>query len=99
MTNDRIMGLYLKGLKTFEKDARGYSTIFIIAQSCLGSVAAMYVLINGVAPWQMVQLFLVTIFCMGFNAAVLSQQKPKIVINLFALSLVVSTMVLILNLL
>ncbi len=99
MTNDRIMELYLKSLKAFEKDARGYSTIFIIAQSCLGSVAAMYILINGVQAWQMVQLFLVTIACMGFNAAVLSQQKPKILINLFILSLVVSTVALILNLL
>ena len=99
MINDRIMELYFKGLKAFEKDARGYSTIFIIAQSCLGSVAAMYILINGVEAWQMVQLFLVTIVCMGFNAAVLSQQKSRIVLNLFILSLLVSTVVLILNLL
>ncbi|MCL6268110.1 hypothetical protein [Flagellimonas myxillae] len=94
-----MMELYLKGLKEFEKDATGYSAIFIIAQSCLGSVAAMYVLINGVDVWQMTQLFLVTIACMGFNAAVLSQQKPKSILNLFILSLLVSTAVLVLNLL
>lgn len=98
MTNDMIMELYLKGLHQFERDIRGYSTIFIIAQSCLGSVAAMYILVNGVSPLQMFQLFLVTIACMGFNAAVLSQRKPKTTFNLFLISMVLSTVVLILNL-
>ncbi|SHG84309.1 hypothetical protein [Flagellimonas flava] len=99
MTNDMIMELYLKSLHQFERDIRGYSTIFIIAQSCLGSVAAMYILVNGVSPLQMFQLFLVTIVCMGFNAAVLSQRKPKTIFNLFLISMVLSSVVLILNLL
>ncbi len=93
-----IVELYLRGLREFTKDARGYSSIFIIAQSCLGSAAAMFVLINGVSPWQMVQLFVVTIACMGFNAAVLSQQSPKTMYNLFIVSLWVSSLVIILNL-
>ncbi len=98
MTNDMIMELYLNSLKEFKRDIRGYSTIFIIAQSCLGSVAAMYILINGVTPVQMFQLFLVTIACMGFNAGVLSQRSPRTIFNLFIVSLVISTVVLILNL-
>lgn len=93
-----IMERYLKSLEVFEKDIRGYSTIGIIAQSCLGSAAAMFILINGVSPWQMFQLFLVTIACMGFNAAVLSQLKPKVVFNLFLSSWMISTIVIILNL-
>lgn len=94
-----IMELYHKGLFEFEKNMSGYAAIFIIAQSCLGSVAALYILVNGVSPLQMFQLFLITIACMGFNAAVLSQQKPKVVFNLFIVSIVLSTIVLILNLL
>ncbi|SNZ00872.1 hypothetical protein [Flagellimonas pacifica] len=93
------MELYHKGLSEFEKNMSGYAAIFIIAQSCLGSVAALYILIGGVSPLQMFQLFLVTIACMGFNAAVLSQQKPKVVFNLFIGSILLSTIVLVLNLL
>lgn len=94
-----IMELYSKGLQEFKRSINGYSPIFIIGQSCLGSVAAMYILINGASAIQMFQLFLVTIACMGFNAAVLSQQSPKTVFNLFIVSVVLSTVVLILNLL
>jgi hypothetical protein len=93
------MELYRKGLFEFKKNMSGYAAIFIIAQSCLGSVAALYILVNGVAPLQMFQLFLITIACMGFNAAVLAQQKPKVVFNLFIISILLSTAVLILNLL
>ncbi len=92
-----IMELYHKGLLEFERNMSGYAAIFIIAQSCLGSIAALYILIKGVAPIQMVQLFLVTIACMGFNAAVLSQQKPKVIFNLFIISVLLSTLVLIIN--
>ena len=93
------MELYRKGLNEFKKGLSGYSTIFIIIQSCLGSVAAMYILIKGVSPVQMFQLFLVTIACMGFNASVLSQQGPKIMFNLFIVSILLSVLTLIVNLL
>lgn len=93
------MELYLRSLNEFEKGVKGYSAIFIIAQSCLGSVAALYILMNGVEALQMAQLFLVTIVCMSYNAAVLSQQKPKIVFNLFIASILLSALVLTYNLL
>jgi hypothetical protein len=94
----KIMELYVKNLREFKKGERGYSTIGIIIQSCLGSIAAMYILIHGAGILQMVQLFLVTMCCMGFNASVLSQRPTKVTFNLFILSIVVSTVVLILNL-
>ncbi|WP_350292880.1 hypothetical protein [uncultured Croceitalea sp.] len=91
------MELYLKSLREFKSGERGYSTIFIIIQSCLGSIAAMYILINGTSIFQMLQLFMVTIICMIFNASILAQLRSKLVFNLFFISLIVSTLVLVIN--
>ncbi len=91
------MELYVKSLKEFRKDIRGYSTIFIIGQSCLGSVAAMFILMNGNSIFQMIQLFIVTIACMLFNAAVLSQRKSEVVFKLLLASILISTFIIIFN--
>ena len=93
----KIMELYLKNLEEFKQNEKGYATIFIIIQSCLGSIAAMYVLINGTSVFQMVQLFLVTVICMAFNASILAQLNSKVVFNLFLISILISLLVLILN--
>lgn len=92
------MTLYSKTLEEFERSIWGYSPILIIGQSCLGSAAAMFILMNGSSISQMLQLFLVTSLCMGFNAAVLSQQKPKRVLNLLIASLLTSLVLITLNL-
>ncbi|WP_411031078.1 hypothetical protein [Spongiimicrobium sp. 3-5] len=92
------MELYLRSLKEFKSGLQGYSAIFIIAQSCLGSAAAMFILMNGNGMTQMVQLFFVTIMCMFFNGAVLSQQKPKLILNLLIGSVITSLLLLIANL-
>ena len=57
----------------------------------------MTVLQNGNTPRQMVQLFFVVILCMGFNGAVLAQQKPKIVFNLLLASVFINAFILLLN--
>ncbi|MEK6152337.1 hypothetical protein WIW50_03720 [Flavobacteriaceae bacterium 3-367] len=81
------MALYTSSLKAFRKDKWGYASILIIGQSCLGSIAAMFVLINGNGLIQMQQLFLVTVACMLFNAAVLSQRKSELVFKLLLASI------------
>lgn len=91
------MELYLNYLGEFKKNEKGYSTIFIIVLSCLGSIAAMYILMQGTSIIQMFQLFLAIISCMGFNASILSQQKPKIVFNLFIGGLALNLVLLVLN--
>lgn len=91
------MQLYLRNLNEFKKNEKGYSTIFIIILSCLGSIAAMYILMHGTSMAQMFQLFLVTISCMGFNASILSQQKPKVIFNLFVGGLILILTLLLLN--
>lgn len=65
------MKLYHQLLNEFKREQTGYSTIAIIGQSCIGSVAAMAVLRNHLPPLiKLTILFLVTIFCMAYNAAV-----------------------------
>ncbi|MDC6362874.1 MULTISPECIES: hypothetical protein [Flavobacteriaceae] len=78
----------------FKKGQMGYATIAIIGQSCLGSAAAMALLISEMAMIpKMVLLFFVTIFCMAFNGAVLAQLKPLTTFNILILSVAFSTLV------
>lgn len=93
------MGLYKNMLSDFQKMSLGHSAMGIIASSCLGSVAAMVILQNGHSFLYMFELFLVVSVCMGFNAVVLIQLKPKIILNTLILSLAVSTIFIILNIL
>ncbi len=83
---------YQSLLAEFKSMQAGYSTIGIIGQSCLGSIAAMMVLMSDLAPVALLGLlFLVTILCMAYNAAVLAQIKSKIIFNLLILSVLFST--------
>ena len=91
------MKLYKLLYEDFEQLFLGYSALAVILSSCLGSAAAMAVLMNGHDMVQMIQLFLVVAVCMWYNAAVLAQMKPKFVFNSLILSLVVSTIVILFN--
>lgn len=91
------MKLYNKFYHDFEEMYLGYASLSIIASSCLGSIAAMFILMHGNAFANMIQLFLVVAVCMTFNAAVLAQLKPKFVFNSLLISLTVSTILIILN--
>ncbi|SHJ42150.1 hypothetical protein [Aquimarina spongiae] len=93
------MKIYQSYLEEYEKGIIGYSPIAIIGQSCLGSVAAMFILMNGNSVTQMIQLFVVTILCMFYNGAILSQQKPKVSFNLLILSVISSAVFVVFNLL
>ncbi|MBO0340271.1 hypothetical protein J0654_01390 [Muricauda lutimaris] len=86
--------IYDRGYHEFKKNQLGYSTIAIIGQSCLGSAAAMVLLMGSMdMVLKMILLFLVTILCMAFNGAVLAQLKPLTTFNLLILSIVFNTMV------
>ena len=91
--------IYGHPVTEFKKRQLGYSSIAIIGQSCLGSAAAMVLLMGEmVMSLKMTLLFLVTIFCMAFNGAVLAQLKPLTTFNLLILSVVFSTLVILLHL-
>lgn len=91
--------LYNNLLAEFKREQTGYAAIAIIGQSCIGSVAAMMLLMNGIDQvTNLVLLFLAAIFCMAFNGAVLAQLKTKITFNLLILSVAFSCTVIIGNL-
>lgn len=91
------MTLYQKTLQDFTRGYMGFATLAIIGQSCLGSAAAMYVLMNGTSRLQMTQLTFVVVTCMLVNGAILAQQKPKLVFNLIITSVFTSIVMIILN--
>ncbi|MDT0689265.1 hypothetical protein RM549_05680 [Salegentibacter sp. F188] len=91
------MKLYQSLLADFEETYYAYMSAGIIVSSCVGSIAAMMILMKGHAFANMIELFFVVIVCMGYNAAVLAQLKPKHVLNSFILSIVVSTFFIAIN--
>lgn len=91
------MRLYNTLYKDFEELYVGYSALAIILSSCLGSAAAMVILMNGHDLVQMIQLFLVVAVALTYNATVLAQLKPKFVFNSLIVSLLVSTVLLFVN--
>ena len=52
------MTLYAKIQQDWNEHFTGYSALAIIASTTVGSIAAMFILMNGVEFWQMFQLFL-----------------------------------------
>ncbi len=93
---NRPLELYHELLEEFQRARFGYATIAIIGQSCLGSAAAMFLLMSGLADLpKMGLLFLVTIFCMAFNGAVLANLNAKITFNILIISVLFSFAVII----
>ncbi len=91
------MKLYKLLYEDFEDLFVGYSAVAVILSSCLGSAAALAILMNGHELSQMIQLFFVVVVCMGYNATVLANLKPKVVFNALLLSLGVSIILIIYN--
>lgn len=92
------MKFYNDYLNEYKRGLTGYSTIAIIGQSCLASIAVMLILMQGAEVSQVVQLSLITIVCMAYNAAILSQQKAKISFNILIMSVVLSIILIAINL-
>ncbi len=93
------MNFYQKQLSEFTRDFYAGATTGIIVSSCLGSIAAMLVLMNGHGVAEMIQLGLIVVVCMWFNASVLAQLKTKFVFNSLIISLLVSTTFILINIL
>ena len=95
---NKILIEYNKHLSEYASKQAGYATIGIIGQSCIGSLAAMALLMN---EWpvflKMFLLGLVTILCMAFNAAVLAQLSAKTAFNLLIISVICSSAIIIAN--
>ncbi len=89
--------MYSKLLKDFEEMYMAYIPLMIILSSCLGSIAAMYILMQERSFMQVLQLWLCVLVCMGFNASILAQMKPKIVFHILIVSLLVNSIFVLLN--
>ncbi len=97
ISNQKIMKLYNDLLRDFKELSLAHYALGIIASSCLGSVAAMLILMRGHTLFDMFQLFIVVSVCMGYNALVLAQFKPKIIFNSLLISLATSAIFIIIN--
>ena len=93
------MTIYQKQLSEFTQDFYAGATTGVLVSSCLGSIAAMLILMNGHIAIDMIQLGLVVVVCMWYNASVLAQLKAKFVFNSLITSILLSTTFILLNIL
>jgi hypothetical protein len=93
------MTLYQKTLVDFQQSYVGFAALVIIGQSCLGGVAAMYILENGNSLVQMIQLGFVVITCTLVNVGILAQLTPKTVFNMTIFSVILSMLFIAMNVL
>ncbi len=81
----------------FTENYIGYSALAIIASTCIGSIAIMTSLSDGNGLLQMTLVFLSVAVCSAHNAAILTVQKPKLVLNLLVASLVLNVFIILGN--
>ncbi len=92
------MSLYKKMYNLFEKQYLMYAMLGVLISSCVGAGAAMLVLHKGHGFVEMFEVTLLVCGCMGFNATILSDRKTKIVLNTFIISVIISVLILVINL-
>ena len=91
------MSTYENFYRQFEHGFFAATTLGVLAQSCIGGIAAMAVLENGNGLTQMIQLFLVVALSVSYNGSILSQQKPKVVFNLLLWSVGINLLIAVVN--
>ena len=89
--------MYSKLLADFKEMYMAYIPLMIILSSCIGSVAAMYTLMQERSVLQVIQLTACVIVSMGFNASILAQMKAKFVFNMLLISLLTNILLTIIN--
>lgn len=83
------MGWLTKQEAKFEENRFGAMTVMLTFQSCLGSVAAMLAIQDGI--WALVSV--VAVLTMSSNAMFIAQAEAKPCIVTFYLSVVVNTLI------
>ncbi|MCI9846740.1 hypothetical protein [Flavobacterium pectinovorum] len=91
------MTLYQTTFNIFNKNYMGSAAMAVIAQSCLGGAAAMYVLANGTSILQMIQLAVIVLACVFANTSILAQMKHKVIFNFILASTFLSILFIFLN--
>ncbi|WP_299390607.1 hypothetical protein [uncultured Gelidibacter sp.] len=93
------MTLYNKGLFDFKEHLTLYVPLSIIFQSCIGSIAAMLILMNSSDTFHFLDLTMVVIFAMAYNGSLYAQMKPKVIFNLLIVTVLVHITFIVINLL
>ena len=95
-----LQRLYHSLQAEFGRMKLGYETLALLAQSCLGGIAAMLVLKNDTyAALKITELFFVTLLTMSYNAAVLVNLKSKLAFNILITSVIFSILMIAISLL
>ncbi len=92
--NDILNRWFTKQADQFEATRFGMMAIYITIQSCLGGIAAMFILQNKA---DVLWLAAVTALTMAGNAVLIAQGKAKLCLALFYLNVVVSGVLIFVN--
>jgi len=84
-------------IKEFSNNVYMYIPLTIILQSCLGSIAAMLILMQGASTATFIQLTLCVSLCMFYNAALLAQLRAKFSFWILVASLVINSVLVVIN--
>lgn len=91
------MSFYQKQLSEFSTDYYAGAATGILVSSCIGAIAAMFVLGNGHGFINMLQLGMIVVSCMWFNTTVLAQLSSKHVFNSLIVSVIVNLILICIN--
>ncbi|EGV43854.1 hypothetical protein BZARG_2480 [Bizionia argentinensis JUB59] len=90
--------LYKEAVDSFNENYILYIPLTIILQSCIASIAAMYILINlGVGPISYFEITLCVILAMGYNGLIYAQIKSNIVFPVLLASLIINILLIAIN--
>lgn len=84
------MSVLQKMNQVFFKEYMANAVLGIILSSCLGSLAAMVILIDGFTAFNVIHLTWIVSICMLYNMAFIVHLKPKFVSGLLYVSVISS---------
>lgn len=87
-------GWFNRQVDGFESARFGWMAMLIIIQSCLGSIACMYILKNNGSDVMLVTGAVVTLIS---NSVLIAQGSGKLCLSLFYISIIVNTIFVLLN--
>lgn len=82
--------LYTKLFNQFKEGYLGYGTLGLLLQSCVGGIAAMFILKQDGGDLQKFELFLTTALCMAYNASFYANFNKKFIFNLLITSVAIN---------
>ena len=85
---------FSKQAENFEKSRLGWMAIYITVQSCVGSIACMYILKNAAGDGMLFAAAIITMLC---NAVLIAQGSGKLCLILFYLSIALNSLFIVLN--